>query len=384
MKDNHTIAATFTLSNHFHIHAAAQGGGTISPAGTVSVATGTNRSFTFKPAAGHSLTSVLVDGAPISTLSGSGLMQTSASTYAFSNVVADHSITTVFSKIAPPVADAGPDQTVHPGSAVTLNGSNSTDTSTGIASYKWTQVSGPKVTLSKPSASVCTFTAPEVSSAKLLKFTLAVTNNGGIKSSDSCLVNVSAAGAAPQADAGSGQTVGSYSIVNLSGSDSSETGDSIASYNWAQIGGPKVDIQNADTGSATFVAPNSGSSGVSLVFQLQAADQSGLATRNQTTVNVAGADQPPVADAGPNQTVAEASTVTLDGSGSQDPEGSTLTYRWKQIRGVPVTFSDASAAAPHFTAPSNAGADLLFMLTVTDTASQLSASAECTVTVEPK
>jgi hypothetical protein len=48
---------------------------------------------------------------------------------------------------------------------------------------------------------------------------------------------------------------------------------------------------------------------------------------------------------------------------------------------VPVTLSDPSAATPVFTAPSDAGTDLLFMLTVTDAASQLSATAECTVTI---
>ena len=94
---------------------------------------------------------------------------------------------------------------------------------------------------------------------------------------------------------------------------------------------------------------------------------------------------PPVADAGPSQTVAEASAVALDGSASQDPQGSAVTYRWKQIRGIPVTLSDPAAAAPVFTAPSDTGADstdLLFMLTVTDAADWLSSTAECTVTLK--
>jgi hypothetical protein len=95
-------------------------------------------------------------------------------------------------------------------------------------------------------------------------------------------------------------------------------------------------------------------------------------------------DPPPVADAGPNLTAAEASSVTLDGSVSQDPGESAVTYRWKQIRGIPVTLSDPTAATPVFTTPSIAegqNADLLFMLTVTDTDSRLSTSAECAVAV---
>lgn len=132
------------------------------------------------------------------------------------------------------------------------------------------------------------------------------------------------------------------------------------------------------------MAPNPGSLGASLVFQLQVTDRVGLTTRDQCTVNVVNADPPPVADAGSSQTVPEGSAVALDGSDSLDPAGSVVTYRWKQIRGVPVTLSDPSVANPVFTVPSDTGAespDLLFLLTVTDTTSQLSATAECAVTI---
>jgi hypothetical protein len=99
------------------------------------------------------------------------------------------------------------------------------------------------------------------------------------------------------------------------------------------------------------------------------------------------ADQPPVANAGPNQTAVALSQVTLDGSGSYGPVNSSISYRWKQISGVPVTLSDPTAEITSFTVPDLAGAqstDLSFMLIVTDVNSQLSSTAKCTVTVEPQ
>ncbi|MBW2001292.1 MAG: fibronectin type III domain-containing protein, partial [Deltaproteobacteria bacterium] len=62
----------------------------------------------------------------------------------------------------PPVADAGPEQTVNEGVAVTLDGSNSTDPDDGIASYLWEQTSGPSVNLSSADEVQSTFTAPDV------------------------------------------------------------------------------------------------------------------------------------------------------------------------------------------------------------------------------
>ena len=71
------------------------------------------------------------------------------------------------------------------------------------------------------------------------------------------------------------------------------------------------------------------------------------------------------ADAGPDQSVATSSLVTLDASGSSDPDSDLLTYDWQQIEGTWVTLSDPTAVSPTFTAP--ASADVLkFAVTVSD------------------
>lgn len=71
----------------------------------------------------------------------------------------------------------------------------------------------------------------------------------------------------------------------------------------------------------------------------------------------------PGADAGPDQAVASKAGVTLDGSGSSDPLGHTLSYEWKQTAGTAVTLSNSHAVKPTFTAPTGS-ASLAFSLVV--------------------
>jgi hypothetical protein len=77
-----------------------------------------------------------------------------------------------------------------------------------------------------------------------------------------------------------------------------------------------------------------------------------------------GGNQAPVADAGPDQLGIAAGTVTLNGTGSFDPDGDPITYQWSQIAGPAVSISGMNSATATF--PAAAGQTYSFRLTVRD------------------
>jgi alpha-tubulin suppressor-like RCC1 family protein len=294
-------------------------------------------------------------------------------------------ITAPFPPVAP-VANAGGDQTVGEGVLVTLDGSNSTDHDGDIVSYAWVQTDGPEVTLSDPSAIQPTFTSPTglgVSGAAL-EFELTVTDATDLSDTASVIVNVSGSNIPPTANAGPDQIVAENSLTTLDGSASTDPDDGIASYFWKQTAGPRVVLSDPSAIQPTFTTPEVGVSGESLTFKLTVTDNGGLKGSDTVIITVGYMNIPPVASAGPDQTLAEGTLVTLDASASYDPDagGEITAYAWTQISGPAVTLSDPSAFNPTFTAPdvNVAGGVLTLQVTVTDNGG-LQASDTVTINV---
>ncbi len=143
----------------------------------------------------------------------------------------------------PPVANAGPKQTITlPTSTVTLDGSGSTGT---ISSYAWSLVSGPNT------PSITTPTAAKTTVTGLIQgtyiFQLAL--NGTVSTAkDTVIVN---AAAAPVANAGSNQTITlPVSSVTLNGNGSTGT---ITGYAWTTISGPNTPVITTPANVSTTV-----------------------------------------------------------------------------------------------------------------------------------
>ncbi|NUY80448.1 T9SS type A sorting domain-containing protein [Flavobacterium sp. MAH-1] len=99
----------------FAISASAGTGGTVTPAGTTNVPTGTNQTYTITPNCAYLIADVLVDG----------VSQGAITTYTFSNVSANHTISATFTAVVPTITASGA-TTFCQGGSVTLTSSATT------------------------------------------------------------------------------------------------------------------------------------------------------------------------------------------------------------------------------------------------------------------
>ena len=316
-----------------------------------------------------------------------------------------------------PTANAGADQFVAEGAVVSLDGSGSGDPNGDALSYQWSQTGGPAVTLSDTTAVAPSFTAPSGLSADATLIFSLVVNDGQVSSAaDTVTVTVQVAGSniAGLADvtvssesvvnsqlgiraidgivdgwpgdytkewATEGEQAGAYIELNWSSAyqiyrvvlyDRPNNDDQITSATLSFSDGSTVAVGLLDNGGAatevTFPGVVSTSVRLTVTGTRATSHNIGLAEMEVYGAQYSGTNLAPTANAGADQFVAEGAVVSLDGSGSGDPNGDALSYQWSQTGGPAVTLSDTTAVVPSFTAPSGLSADatLIFSLVVND------------------
>src|SRR6266853_4056582 len=239
-----------------------------------------------------------------------------------------------------PVAVAPATTTAAAGSVVILDGGASSDPDQDALTYAWTQVSGTSVALAVAAGGEATFTAPN--KADTLVFSLTVSD--GEKSSAAVTETVSVAppGATvpPVVSAGADITTSKRTPVVLHAVVISSSGGPLT-YQWTQIAGTSVTLQDAATPAPMFTTPPSVGD---LAFSLTVTD--GNLTSSPSTVTVHVQNYAPTVAAVSLPTAPRRNDQITVSASVSDPDSDPLaiTYLWK--RNGTVVPSAIGAAYP--------------------------------------
>jgi hypothetical protein len=228
---------------------------------------------------------------------------------------------------SPPVANAGPDQSVFFGDTVTLDGSGSTDVDGDPLTYSWSFTSRPPgstATLSDPFAVNPTFVV-DVSGTYVVQL---IVNDGTVNSApDSVTINT--LNSPPVANAGPDQSPFVTDTVTLDGSGSTDVDGDPLTYSWSftsQPAGSTATLSDPFAVNPTFVVDVFGTYVVQLIVN------DGTVNSDPDTMTIITLNSPPNAVAvlvpPPAGQVFFGDTATLDGSGSSDVDDHSLTYSW--------------------------------------------------------
>jgi len=262
-----------------------------------------------------------------------------------------------------PVADAGPDQTVSVNDEVYLDASGSSDVNGDTLDFSWAITSKPAdsaATLDNATALRPKFIADEPG-----EYTVSLTaGDSAPLTSAADEVRISTFDSYPVTEAGPDQKVaaGQTVLLRLEGLFDVD-GELIEERDWSIIARPMD--SNADflpKKNRRFIIDEPGTYVVQrLICEEVGGDDDddgdigngGSCSTFDTVILTTDANIRPVADAGPDQSVAAGATVTLRGAGSSDLDGNRLTYRWA-LTTVPGNnlpmLDDATAVNPSFVA----------------------------------
>ena len=262
-----------------------------------------------------------------------------------------------------PTVQAGDKQTVDEQVEVSLT-SEAQDSDGSIVTYSWRQLSGESVSLSSSNQASTSFLSPITTVNVTLEFELTVTDNENATAIDRVEVDVLPVNLSPVASAGVDQTVDEQTQVSLIGTGTDSDG-SIVVYQWRQVSGVSVIIEDAGLSQAQFIAPTV--SGLELAeFELMVTDNETATDIDVVRIEFLPVNDAPVVILADEITVIESSTVYLDATVG-DPDGQIMGLQWTQASGVPVILNGVNQAQVNFIAPVVAqSTSLVFHMTATD------------------
>ena len=237
-------------------------------------------------------------------------------------------------------------------SHVDLNASARDDAS-GVT-WQWRQVSGFEVQLEDADKPVARFATPVVNfrdGQQQLVFNVTATDREGASDSETVAVDIEPNNQAPQLSLAARLSRDEQTGTELSVAASDDK--AIIGYQWRQIAGPQVQIEDANSQTARFVTPTVlVTDGIqSLDFEVTVTDSDNVQTLARTSVNVnpvnalpeVSVEAPPVAIA---DSVAELKATATD------PDGLIESYQWRQVSGPQVTWVKTEGSTANFLVPS--------------------------------
>ena len=261
-----------------------------------------------------------------------------------------------------PVANAGSDQTRLPHEVAQLDGSASTDPDGDALTFAWSFVAKPAGSVAVLSDATAVNPSFVVDVAGEFEIELIVSD--GTLTSAPDRVKISTANSRPVADAGDDTTARVLDTVTLDGSKSHDVDGDTLTFRWSIVFRPEGSSAALSDDTAVRPTMNLDRPG-DYVIQLVVSD--GTDTSDPDRVTLSTVNSPPVANAGADQSVFVDVVTQLDGSGSTDVDGDTLTYAWSlttRPAGSAATLENSTTVNPTFT-PDVAG-DYIAQLIVND------------------
>lgn len=216
------------------------------------------------------------------------------------------------------------------GSVLEFSAGASQDPDGEIISYQWLLDGVLKGT--NPDYSLSTSSL----STGFHEITLRVTDNDGMEGSTTLGFTIAKGNLPPIADAGEDVQVMEGDALLLTAEGSSDPDGEIESFEWSMDG-------------TVFSLEKS----VERVFEvgehevtLKVTDNEGSFTTDKIMITVVKRNQPPVADAGRDETVVEGDPVTLSAKDSTDPDGTIISFVWLLPDGKTIEKEEFTATFP--------------------------------------